>query len=490
MSSTEGVGLALATGEARIEQSRWQVARCKSAFEAWLRRRQEADRSGQYASQLGALKLVVDENLGLMAHRLDSIAADSPSGEIYTRCKQVDRQLVWVRRLWDYFREKWDQRDDDERGRMLAAADEIVWSAYAPPFRRLDRPVGPAPLPYVGAEFGPHAIPRRRPPQRLVPSDVLLRKTLAKLPVPVIGLPEICVSDPWWLILLAHEVGHQVAYDLDGGRLPATVAACLGDAASRAHRDGLPEGDWAGWAHELFADAFAAATVGAAHLWAIAELERGSDETLLRGGSAYPPPIVRHAVAAHTLASLGLDGVEALPPVPPAVAVDELRIEGPERERVGRMLELAPAIALALLDEPLVDAARLRDLAPPDPSRLARSGKAGRWGRELAGEAEVRPEPTLEAPRLATVGGLAEWANAMEEPDGERRRERAGRLRERMLDLLPDCREPGVRAGEEDRHSVVVLAREVAQEAMAVTAAEEDWVPAETAPLDTDVPVV
>ena len=471
---------------ARIEQSRREVERCEGEFATWMKRRRSVDSKGQYASQLAAVEDVIEESTGLMRSELDAIAPAGPHGEVYEACLRIDRQLAWTRRLWAYFREKWDQRDDVLRGPVLAAAEEIVWSSYVPPFRQLDRPPGPAPLPYVSTDLSARAVPRRRLPQDLHPGHELLFKTVERLPVPVVGIPEICVANPWWLILLPHEVGHQVAFELDDGRLPGRVGAVLATAARRGGA-ALDGSDWSAWAHELFADAFAGAMVGAAHLWALVELEQGVDAALVRRFPGYPPPIVRQAVAAELLSRWGLSRAEALPALPAQPALDELEIAAADREHVQRQLAAVGAVAEALAAEPILDGKSLRDLLPPRPKQFSRSGRVGDWQRELAGSAEARPEAVLEAARLATAGAFAEWADAMEEPDLERRRAQQDLLRSRMLEVVANSREPGTRAAEEAAGSAN-LGREVALEAMALAADESTWT-GDMEPYPESVPV-
>ena len=92
------------------------------------------------------------------------------------------------------------------RGREIVAsrAEEDVYKALG--------------LPYIEPEYSPMAIPRDDPPPDLAPeADSVLAAFLGKLPVPLISLPPLCVTDPWWLILVAHEVGHHLQFDLCGG---------------------------------------------------------------------------------------------------------------------------------------------------------------------------------------------------------------------------------------------------------------------------------
>jgi hypothetical protein len=463
--------------EARIGQSRLEVERFCRTFADWLRRRRDADRFSQYASQLDAVAAVIESNLELVRAKLGGVCAAQPGREVYGACLAVDRQLVWMRRFWGYFREKWDQRDDSAIGPVLAAADEVVWSSYAPVFRRLDLPVGPPPLPFVVSDFSASAVPRSRPPADLRPSEVLVAKTLKRLPVSLIGLPESCVGSPWWLIVLPHEVGHQVAFEADGGRVPAAVAELAMTAATEATGTAAVDGEWGPWAHELFADAYACAMVGAAHLWALTEIEGGGDEMLVRRAAGYPPPLVRQAVAAEVLRCYRLCESEAQFPIPPLPALTELVVSESDRLRVERQLAAVPAVARALVEEPTVAGRSLRSLFEPRPDQIGRSGASAAWQQMFAGDAVAQAEQEVDAARLATAGAFAAWADTMTAPDEETRLAQAERLRERMLDVVPYCREEGTRAAgeEEGGADLTALAAEVAREAEALPPEEPAW---------------
>ncbi len=85
----------------------------------------------------------------------------------------------------------------------------------------------------------------------------------------------------------------------------------------------------------------------------------------------------------------------------------------------------------------------------------------------------MAPEPTLGAARLATVGALAEWAEIAADSDDARLADRRGRLRERMLAVVPDCREPGDREAEPGA-DIDSVAAQVARAVAGIPA--EEWV--------------
>src|SRR5262249_40857207 len=140
-------------------------------------------------------------------------------------------------------RRRFDQRDGDTPlASMLKAADEVVWSCYADPFRVIGRKDIVSPLPYVEDRLAAHAIPREELPADLA-SEVdtkFLRTYLSALPIAVIALPPSCIEHPWSLIHCAHEAGHHVQYDLVSEPQWALVGE-FGDVLADAAGTGSPQ---------------------------------------------------------------------------------------------------------------------------------------------------------------------------------------------------------------------------------------------------------
>jgi hypothetical protein len=429
---------------ARVEQTRQGLLDLQIQFRSWLGRRRKADVLRRHNQQLKAIEEVVEVSLDAIDESLAPFS-ELPARQAYEACRNADHQVAFVRRLWDFFRERWDQRDDPSLTALLAAADEVTWSCYQPPFRHLQRQVGPAPLTYVTPDFSAHAIGRHLPPTSLRKSDELLSRTVETLPVPLIGLPYSCVNAPWWLVLIAHEAGHQVAYAIDelegGPRIADLVTSAAGEAGAEVEM----QRRWRSWSHEVFADAYAAATVGAAHLWTLVELEQGDDETMVRDLPTYPPPIVRHELVACVVERLGLAAADAVPAPPPSLHLADLAVSPEAKDRISKLLEIVPSIAEALATAEVLPGATLVQLTGWDPSSLGGEDGAG-WWRDQFRQGQATPEEELEAARLATVGALAAWAEIALEPEPSTRQQGAASLREQILATLPSSREKGVRA--------------------------------------------
>lgn len=430
-------------GHARIDESRQELDQLADEISAWSSRRRERDSNRQYGSQLTALEQVTTVAIKGIREQLDDLDAGLSTGEVYEICRSNDRRALFVHRFWGYFREKWDQRDDSRFDALLQAADEVVWSCYVTPFRTAGVERGPAPLAYVQPEYSPHAVVRSRPPQELRTIDDLLELALSELPVPVIAIPPVCVRRPWWLVLLAHEIGHHVEFDLNDG-LPRSLKQVIDGVASD---EGLEADPWLTWSHELFADAYGAFQMGGAHLWALGELERGPDAAMLDPKPAYPPPLLRHAFIAELLRGAGLPLSEALPTrlTDPREALARLLPDGAGKALQCLMRALTP-LARAFVGRPLQGRATLPELCGWDGSALSANGDVGWWRGELTGIREPVPEQAADVPRLLTAASVGAAAEILDDEDPERRDERIASLRDRLLIVLPQCREPGTRA--------------------------------------------
>jgi hypothetical protein len=118
----------------RIEDARLEIERLRRELAAWLGERRKRDTLQQFKTQLAALEGVLLKALVGVEAEL-SVAAKTQGFNAIDVCRRVERGTVWVRRVWSFFRWRFDQRDDPQLGRVLAAADEVVWSCYVEPFR-------------------------------------------------------------------------------------------------------------------------------------------------------------------------------------------------------------------------------------------------------------------------------------------------------------------------------------------------------------------
>ncbi|MEP7120925.1 MAG: hypothetical protein ABJE95_08450 [Byssovorax sp.] len=431
----------------RIQRSKAIVDRTRAAIDAWLARRRDADELGQYHTQLQVLGDALSLPLARIRAELDGIHADdAATGDVYRAAATHDRRALTVDRIFGYFREKFDQRDDPALGPLLRAADELTWSLFAQPFKSLRRAPRSAPLPYVESLYSPRAIPRADPPADLRSADTVIAAFLKELPMPLIGLPPSVVTEPWQLALLAHEVGHHVEYDLlPASALIAAFRQLLEAAAPPESADA-----WALYHHEVFADAFSVAAIGPAAVRVIAELELADEAKMLDSGSAkYPCSAVRIALLAAVSAGLGADAGGAKSGIDPAALVQGPAISGRSadlRARAAAELAAVPAIAHAILTGPLGDAGTLADLLAWRAAEHEAGGEVSGWSTRLRA-GELFPEKTLRGPRLIISAAIDAWSRNEQIPDDGARAARQDHLRQSTLKMLTESREVATRAG-------------------------------------------
>src|SRR6266540_5509164 len=156
----------------RIEQSCRRLDHLRETIETWLARRGDDDQLGQYDTQLEVLRGALVGSVAALRTMIEGLAATQATDQVYAACRANDTRAELVRRVFEYYRGKFDQREDAIYRPILKAADEVVWSCWAEPFRNAqhDDPTlirRPAPLPYIEPRYSPAAIPREDPPADL-----------------------------------------------------------------------------------------------------------------------------------------------------------------------------------------------------------------------------------------------------------------------------------------------------------------------------------
>ena len=428
----------------RIAETQDSLADLRVRVDRWFEHRREEDPLRQYWTQLGTLAQVLSPSLERVQAEVDAIHPDAGTGWVHAECRRNDRRLHLLDRYWSYFSSKWDQRDDDAVKATLFAADEVVWSCWATPFRTAAEPIASAPLPYLEPFYSPRAIQRSSPPADVQRADPLLRSALKTLPLPLVGLPPVVHSRPWWLASLAHEIGHHIEHDLLSGALYGTLPATIEDAVPE---DADPR-RWRGWHEEIFADTWSVLLLGPAAAAATCELLRSSDVLMLAEDDAYPSTAVRQSLMSDVLSAAGCPG-PAVPDYRPD-SLDGFELDDAEQDLRSTALErrlLAPRVAGALILLSPSGSSPLPKLAGWDARRYAEDGEVAYWRKQLlAAGGDPLPETDPHTARTALAGGVAAWEAISEIDDDTQRGEDRHRLEERMHRLLPLCRPEGKRA--------------------------------------------
>lgn len=455
--------------QVRIDQTQRELISLRAGIDDWVKLRRKADREKQqHYTQLSTLQLVLTSALGKIEAGLEGVTPASKGNNVYAACRVFDRRVVWVRRLWEYYRGKFDQRDDESLKEVLTAADEVVWSCYSEIFRHaknqdssIER--GTAPLPYIDLHYSPHAIPRAESPSDLR-SDVdapFLQDFLKQLPIPIIGLPAVCLESAWSLVYLGHEVGHHVLYDLlPDLELQTLFEECLGETVLNASADDETAERWKTWGREIFADLFSILCMGPWALWAMAELELADERTMFKSKTLYPSPVVRLALMAGISEGLKLKNTKvlknfSLEQMASAAQVDE----SDEGQEAAADLQLVPGVADAVTKFAAGELGLIKELSGWDAGEFNDNGTVDKLAGELR-ELKATPSLDLRGARLYTGGAVAAWVNVMSEwaetekadaqkvPDGAGRQEQRQALSRHILSVVGKSREPGTRSAE------------------------------------------
>ena len=418
---------------------------------AWRDRRVRADALGQHRSQLESVCTLLDRVLGELRVPMASMTGDDAA--ILQQSRVHDRRLMWVRRLWDFFRDRFDQRDDPTLAPVLHGADEVVWSCMREPALALAAagagPDGPPPLPYVEPALTPEVFPHGLVPGTLR-RDIdapFLRQALDALPFAVVRVPASCVTAPWWLVHLGHEVGHVADAQWIGyPTRTAVVESVTLDAQATA--------DWTRWSGEVFADAYAALMHGQWALWALAVAETHDATALVQPRDTYPPPVVRLLVMAHACAVLRTPTTDVAADVArwqavvdgdprlAAMTADGRRVVEALLQVTVRRLSLP---ALAAWDPASWDRAALRPWVSTLPRRPATPSARPRraWARSLVAASVLRRKDGQTAPTglqgEAIADDLLTWLPAVREPGSRASRDDvAGRVAAQGVTLARD----------------------------------------------------
>jgi hypothetical protein len=242
------------------------------------------------------------------------------------RLPALRRDIGSVHLVWEFFRDKFAQRDVASLENHLGCGDDLAWACYKSCLEAaLDAgaidgaAVKEPPLVFYSASTyrAPFAQSRSDMfhPQGLDSKDIgTFSKVLIHLPVPVIGLPWAIANRLPELVLVGHETGHVVAEDLG---LAEEAEGALRDLTLDRDPNERRKQAWLSWCDEVFADLFGVVATGSAFVAALgAELAAGIQETraspidLQRPGK-YPTPTLRMALCEEALTRLGVTPSEA-----------------------------------------------------------------------------------------------------------------------------------------------------------------------------------
>jgi hypothetical protein len=408
---------------ARREQTQAELRNLHDDITAWLKHRRSQDPMGQYKTQLDSLESLLVDALVAIENQAKNISTAQALGEMFEECELYDIRCLWVRRVWHYFRTKFDQRDDPLIGPVLRAADEVIWSCYHPVFATagnlgLQVSQGPVPLPFIDTLYSPFAYPAELVPGDLQ-SDVdatFVADHLQELPVPLLHLPPMCARSPWWLVYVGHEAGHFVQYHLlQDLELVGAFRSEFRKTVAKHSTDPDAPNRWGRWSQEVFADVFSVACMGQWAVDAMAELDVKKDEDMAKSRDTYPAPAIRLKLLSLVATELGLP----LSPALTGLGLDQIIANHPDLPTDAALLPRVVDFCLGPL--PVLNAG-LRSLTELNTDDFLAGGTVYQWKNQLvaAGNAWHPPIVTRNRrnARLFASASLAAWRDAISDTVG------------------------------------------------------------------------
>ena len=283
------------------ERQRLDLANCLASFDEqfqlWADRTLRPPWETHY-SQVRAVTSMMDGVRVGLKERLDSTNGTPAAADLPTFVL-----AAW--RVWEAFRSRLAQRQEDAFRSGLAAADEIAWACRKPIAAAVAAAGGAVPpepaLVYLSGAASPVALQRHT---RFLAEPVFgqsltaaANALLEKLPVPLIGLPWHEIFHAPGMVAIAHEAGHVVEADFE---LTAPLDAAIQRAADKC---GQPSSVWLPWRAEIFADHFAMRHCGPAFVTMLGDVLLSHVDST---GPSYPPHVVRMELCFAALKDMGI----------------------------------------------------------------------------------------------------------------------------------------------------------------------------------------
>jgi len=170
--------------------------------------------------------------------------------------------------VWDFFRDRLELRFVPQFQQPLLMADLISHDCYTTIMDRAkalqirpERDFREYPLIGLAAKFSPATWPRGWRPPALQNHN---------LPVPIIDLPWDHLINTWELLIIAHEVGHDM--DTDLGNLTEALQPAIADQMNKVKVPAERFVKWQRWTSEILADLVAILLTGPAFVRVLAGL--------------------------------------------------------------------------------------------------------------------------------------------------------------------------------------------------------------------------
>jgi len=284
-----------AARKAFAERRRIEFDRCLHSFADQFREWKERTETTTWATHYSQVRAIETLLVGVCDKVKKEAEAAKSESDFPEILPEFEKAILSGWRVWEFFRGKLAQRQEEHFQAGLRAADELAWAcrmslAEAALEAGNLSPKEPA-LVFLNGNASPVALARglefwAESAPGLGQVDKYCKTLLEHVPVPLISLPWHEVWHAPGITAVAHEAGHVVEKDF---KLEPDLDAVLKAVVSEAGVQNEQEAEWLKWRAEVFADFFAVRNCGPGYVGMLADVLVGteSDET------KYPPTDLR-----------------------------------------------------------------------------------------------------------------------------------------------------------------------------------------------------
>jgi hypothetical protein len=263
-----------------------KLASLQTEFKNWRDKSKAYQPLEKHHSQIHRVTLQLEGLNDQVKAELDQLP-NTGTG-VLSKARELEYAILESHRVWEFFRSKLSLRSIEWFNKYLIAADELAWECYSAAQRKLDpqylatEEVKEPPLVFFNGGSSPFTMPRNYAFEaEAVPDESIesehVKAILRALPIPVIGVPWFQIQHLPEMLVVAHEVGHDVESDF---KLTDDLNAAVDKAMSAALIDAGHQLAWRAWLGEIFADVYGVLSCGPAFVQSLIDfLATDEDQT-------------------------------------------------------------------------------------------------------------------------------------------------------------------------------------------------------------------
>ena len=286
--------VAIALPQRKKIELQQKLASLKTEFESWRKESKASQPLEKHHSQIHRVTLQLEALNTLIKAELDQLPDAGPG--VLKKARELELVILESHRVWEFFRSKLSLRSIEWFNQYLIAADELAWECYSAAQTNLDtaylakEKVKEPPLVFFNGGSSPFTLPRDYAFEaEAVPGESIktagIAQILRALPIPVIGVPWFQVQHLPDILVIAHEVGHDVESDF---KLTADLTAAVNKAMDEKKTDLGRRPAWRAWLGEIFADIYGVLSCGPAFVQSLMDFLATDPDTTTRAVRTAP----------------------------------------------------------------------------------------------------------------------------------------------------------------------------------------------------------